>query len=209
MGAVVAAAAVSLSASACVVRETRPARVSAQGSLHVRATAPNPYYVSAAPPQPLYEEMTPAPGPGYVWVDGYWHWNGYDWEWIPGQWVVRYDGYVYIEPYYGFVDGRYVYVPGYWAPRNRLPRGVVVRDHRDGRPPRGRYTEEVPANWGTPRPPRDHRRPPARPPGGTVVVDPVPPRRPPAVNPGDHGRVVPPPPTPPRRPPAVNPGDHG
>jgi hypothetical protein len=33
-----------------------------------------------------------APGPGYVWQDGYQVWTGYGYRWIPGEWVRSYGG---------------------------------------------------------------------------------------------------------------------
>ncbi|MGB6944296.1 MAG: hypothetical protein WBE37_17980 [Bryobacteraceae bacterium] len=29
-----------------------------------------------------------APGPGYVWVDGFWNLNGSRWNWVNGRWAV-------------------------------------------------------------------------------------------------------------------------
>ena len=29
-----------------------------------------------------------APGPGYVWVDGFWNLNGGRWAWVNGRWAV-------------------------------------------------------------------------------------------------------------------------
>lgn len=40
---------------------------------------PNPYVVGP---------VGVAPGPGYVWADGYWNLNGNSWAWAPGAWVV-------------------------------------------------------------------------------------------------------------------------
>ncbi|MBZ0233533.1 MAG: hypothetical protein K8M05_14505, partial [Deltaproteobacteria bacterium] len=106
----------------------------ASGGIYVGE--PSPYYVNSMPPQPLYESMTPSPGYGYVWIDGYWHWSGYEWEWMPGRWVQQQSGYYYVQPYYDYgYDGRYVYTPGYWTRPDRLPPRGQVRDHRDGRPP--------------------------------------------------------------------------
>jgi hypothetical protein len=28
-----------------------------------------------------------APGPGYVWTDGYWDWRGGRWFWVDGRWM--------------------------------------------------------------------------------------------------------------------------
>jgi hypothetical protein len=91
------------------------------------------------PPPPRYAYVEARPG--YVWVDGYYYWNSYDWAWRPGYYVVDRPGYAYVQ-------GRYhnrVYRPGYWSPR----RSVVVRPHAPGRlvvHPQGRTVI------------RDHRR---------------------------------------------------
>ena len=33
--------------------------------------------------------------PGYIWVQGNWQWNGYEWSWVNGHYEVdvNYDGY--------------------------------------------------------------------------------------------------------------------
>jgi len=53
-------------------------------------TMPNPnmeYIAPSAPPAPLQEMIIAAPGPGYAWVPGFWHWqNG--WVWLPGHWAM-------------------------------------------------------------------------------------------------------------------------
>jgi hypothetical protein len=45
------------------------------------------YYVRQGPPPPRYGVTGYAPGPGYVWTDGYWQWRNRDWQWAPGRWV--------------------------------------------------------------------------------------------------------------------------
>lgn len=56
--------------------------------------------VAQPPPPPPAETIIVAPGPGYVWIDGEWAWNG-RWIWVTGHW-----GY---PPY-----PRAVWVRGYW-----------------------------------------------------------------------------------------------
>ena len=114
----------------------------------VSVGTPSPYYVSSMPPEPLYEQMTASPGYGYVWIDGYWHWNGYEWTWVSGRWERQQEGYVYVQPYYDYVGGSYVYTPGYWSRPDRVPSGWQVRDHRDGRP----SVVAPPPGWHTPPP---------------------------------------------------------
>src|SRR5262249_8703575 len=40
----------------------------------------------APPPLPVYEQP-PIPGPGYLWVPGYWSYGPYGYFWVPGTWV--------------------------------------------------------------------------------------------------------------------------
>ena len=138
---VLGAAGLVLAAQACVVHDTAPVNAGygygygtgyTTGSVSVGE--PQPYTVSSMPPEPLYEQMTGSPGVGFVWIDGYWHWNGYEWVWVGGRWEHEQVGYVYVQPYYDYSGGTYVYTPGYWTSHDRIPTGYTVRDHRDGRP---------------------------------------------------------------------------
>src|SRR5258707_492976 len=60
------------------------------------------------PPPPKVEVVPIVPGPEYVWIPGYWAWNG-GWVWIGGRWVIR--------PHIGAI-----WVAPHWA---RHPRGYV------------------------------------------------------------------------------------
>ncbi len=42
--------------------------------------------VRVAPPRPLVEKRVVAPGPGYVWIDGYHRWDGARYVWVAGRW---------------------------------------------------------------------------------------------------------------------------
>jgi hypothetical protein len=45
------------------------------------------YYATTAPPAPrYYGAVGVAPGPGYIWTDGYWDWRGGNWGWRDGRW---------------------------------------------------------------------------------------------------------------------------
>src|SRR4051812_19219943 len=70
--------------------------------------------VNTAPPPPVTEYRPYPPAPGYVWVDGYWDWSGYDWTWANGYWAPPRGGYYYVRPSYVVVGGRYRYNRGYW-----------------------------------------------------------------------------------------------
>ena len=41
---------------------------------------------SAPPPPRAHGIVGVAPGPGYVWVDGFWDWRGGNWYWSQGYW---------------------------------------------------------------------------------------------------------------------------
>lgn len=72
-------------------------------------------YYAPVPPPPLRAEVYGyAPGPGFVWVQGYWRWGGGRYVWAPGYWAhpPRRHGY---------------WVPGRWE---RNHRGYYWRDGR-------------------------------------------------------------------------------
>jgi hypothetical protein len=109
--------------------------------------APGAMMADSQPPPPLVEEALDQPGDGYVWTDGYWHWNGTDWVWIPGTWYPPVEtGVVFIPPSYYTSGPGCLYVPGRWQ---RDPRMASVRDHRTRKPGHGSATGR--------RPVRDHR----------------------------------------------------
>src|ERR1700691_2116294 len=46
-------------------------------------------YIVPPPPSSLrVRGVRYAPGPGYVWVDGFWNLNGGRWAWVNGRWGV-------------------------------------------------------------------------------------------------------------------------
>jgi hypothetical protein len=72
---------------------------------------------SIAPPLlPVYAQP-PIPGPGYLWVPGYWAWTGTEYYWVPGYWATPpMIGLYWTPPYWAWVDGAYVFNAGYWGP---------------------------------------------------------------------------------------------
>jgi|SRR5579875_251199 len=46
-------------------------------------------FVSYGPPPPPvgYGAVGVAPGPGFVWIDGYYTWAGGRYVWVPGRWA--------------------------------------------------------------------------------------------------------------------------
>jgi hypothetical protein len=68
----------------------------------------------APPPLPVYEQP-PCPVDGYLWMPGYWAYNG-GYYWVPGVWVSppQY-GFLWTPCYWDFSGGYYRYHSGYWG----------------------------------------------------------------------------------------------
>ncbi len=88
------------------------------------APVTSPAYVSVGisvafgpPALPIYAQPL-CPGPGFIWIPGYWAWDpdiGY--YWVPGMWVVApFVGALWTPGYWGWSDGVYVWYDGYWGP---------------------------------------------------------------------------------------------
>jgi len=68
-----------------------------------------------APPAPQVEVVPAVPGPDYIWVPGYWGWNGRVWVWVGGRWSVRpWHGAVWVGGHWGRHGRGYVWVGGRW-----------------------------------------------------------------------------------------------
>jgi len=75
------------------------------------------------PPPPRVVRPSRTPGPGYIWVDGYWYPVGGRYKWHGGYWTrPPYDGARWREPHYD--GGRFF--EGYWEGG----RGRFDHDHR-------------------------------------------------------------------------------
>jgi hypothetical protein len=64
------------------------------------------FYVQVGPPPPVVVVRPVAPGPRYVWIDGYHRWDGGRYVWVPGRWDVP-------------PRARAVWVPGRWVHERR------------------------------------------------------------------------------------------
>jgi hypothetical protein len=71
--------------------------------------------VTQAPPPVRVETRTIAPGPSYVWMNGYWQWTGANYAWVPGHWVERpRPAAVWIEGHWVRRPGGWIWVAGHW-----------------------------------------------------------------------------------------------
>ena len=73
---------------------------------------PNPY----GPIPPPRAEVVPPPRTGYYWEPGHWHWNGVQYVWFRGRYVVRGPNYAH-------------YAPGHWVWRPAMGRWVWIGGH--------------------------------------------------------------------------------
>lgn len=81
----------------------------------------------APPPLPVYTQPA-IPGPGYLWVPGYWAWDGDvgDYYWVPGYWTrPPRVGLLWTPGYWGWNNGVYVFNEGYWGSRVGFYGGVA------------------------------------------------------------------------------------
>ncbi len=87
--------------------------VPAHAQIDVTVSAP-----IAPPLLPIYAQP-PIPGPGYLWVPGYWAWDGTEYYWVPGYWEQPPTiGYYWTPGYWAWdnADNDYVFYAGYWGP---------------------------------------------------------------------------------------------
>ncbi|MGD0390206.1 MAG: hypothetical protein ABSC42_14765 [Tepidisphaeraceae bacterium] len=105
--------------SGCVIREEAPpptVTVSpAPPPPAAPAPAPGDVVVQEAPPPDVYEAPPPSPDPTFVWVGGFWWWDGGRYVWRHGYWGRHpYGRGVWVRD--GWVRGPhgYVYVRGHW-----------------------------------------------------------------------------------------------
>jgi hypothetical protein len=73
------------------------------------------YVVRYGPPPPRYGIVGVAPGPGYVWTDGYWDWRGGNWSWVSGAWLrPPRPRAVWVAGYWRGEHGHYRFYRGHW-----------------------------------------------------------------------------------------------
>jgi len=71
--------------------------------------------VIAEPPPPRYGIIGVAPGPGFIWTEGYWDLRGGAWAWAPGRWVrPPHPHAVWVAPAWRHEGAHWRYHRGYW-----------------------------------------------------------------------------------------------
>jgi len=84
-------------------------------TLSLGACAVRAAYVTVPPPPPQYGVMGYAPGPGYVWCDGYWNWVGSRYVWVRGYWGrPPRPGLRWVPARWEHRNGRYEFERGRW-----------------------------------------------------------------------------------------------
>jgi hypothetical protein len=95
--------------SGCVVA-VRPAPV-----VYTESGEPGEVVVNQEPPAPVTEVVGVAPGPGFFWVGGYYHWYGNRWGWRAGHYEhPPHAGARWYGPRYTYRGNARIYVRGYW-----------------------------------------------------------------------------------------------
>jgi len=71
----------------------------------------------APPPLPVYAQPF-CPGPGFIWIPGYWAWDpNYGYYWVPGMWVpAPFVGALWTPGYWSWKSGEFIWYEGYWGP---------------------------------------------------------------------------------------------
>src|SRR4029077_11617467 len=79
----------------CVVEQPAPVTTTTTTEVRRETVTTGPggtlreVVVTREPPVARVETQTVAPGPNYVWTQGYWRWTGRDYVWVSGSWIVR------------------------------------------------------------------------------------------------------------------------
>lgn len=69
------------------------------------------------PPPPRHEVLVERPSAHHVWVAGYHRWDGRQYVWTPGTWVMPPQAYYHrwAPGHWRHAAGGYVWVEGHWA----------------------------------------------------------------------------------------------
>jgi len=85
---------------------------------------PQPEYVVVreAPPAVIVEQRPAPPPGGYIWIDGYWHWDNRQYIWQAGNWALPpHENFIWVAPRYERHEQDYRYTPGQWRQGQQEP----------------------------------------------------------------------------------------
>jgi hypothetical protein len=79
------------------------------------APPPSPDAIVTTPPPAALAENVPPPLPGYTWNPGHWAWDGAQYGWEPGRYIVQpTNGATFTPGYWRQYSGGWVWVDGRW-----------------------------------------------------------------------------------------------
>lgn len=105
--------------------------VSSAAYIPMQASAQSFSIVIGNAPPPVRYEFVPPPRRGYIWVPGYWNWNGRRHVWAEGHWERARRGYVYSAPRWEQRHDGWHLARGHWRRGDRDGDGVPNRADRD------------------------------------------------------------------------------
>jgi len=70
--------------------------------------------ITVAPPPVREEIIGVAPAPDYIWIGGYWGWNGNRHEWVQGHWSAPRSGYRWVPHRWEQEGSRWHLHEGHW-----------------------------------------------------------------------------------------------
>jgi hypothetical protein len=112
--------------------QAQPTAATTQGATPAAATPGNVADVAPyAPPPVRYENPGTAPSADFVFVPGFWHWEGRAYHWVVGHWAARRDADDCVRPHYVLVDGHWVNRPERFGDRHDGDRRDAVRHDGD------------------------------------------------------------------------------
>lgn len=86
-----------------------------------------------APPRLRSERRPERPGRDYAWAQGFWHWQGNEWTWVPGRWDrPEQRGVRWVRARYVREGRSWRYEPGHWS-NQRVVEGDDYRRFREER----------------------------------------------------------------------------
>jgi YXWGXW repeat-containing protein len=92
-----------------------PAPVQVTQPVVVSTPPPVEAIEGSEPPPPVVEQVVVSPGPGYIWISGFWAWHHHHWEWVRGRWdLPPRRGAIWVVGGWERHGGRVVWVDGYW-----------------------------------------------------------------------------------------------